>query len=221
VGSAGKATSGISTPTLATLDVEQLEGTKQRILNAAVACLEQYGESGVRLRDIKERVGVHTGSIYHFFGSRDGLIAAAHAERYERSLTAVGSFPLLLDNSNSAAEFRAGVEMIFDVISSPDGVARRQQRLAAIAGLVDRPLLRTLLQAKHQAAEVEIQTIFEEAQRRGFIPESQNLRGVGGWYLGMLIGRVSLEEGLSNSSVAEWNDISRRTVLFLLFGECS
>jgi AcrR family transcriptional regulator len=221
VGSVGKATSRISTTTLATLDVEQLEGTKQRILNAAVACLEQYGESGVRLRDIKERVGVHTGSIYHFFGSRDGLIAAAHAKRYERSLTAVGSFPLLLDNSNSAAEFRAGVEMIFDVISPPDGVARRQQRLAAIAGLVDRPLLRTLLQAKHQAAEVEIQTIFEEAQRRGFIPESQNLLGVGAWYLGMLIGRVSLEEGLSHSSVAEWNDISRRTVLFLLFGESS
>ena len=221
MGSVGKATSRISTTTLATLDVEQLEGTKQRILNAAVACLEQYGESGVRLRDIKERVGVHTGSIYHFFGSRDGLIAAAHAKRYERSLTAVGSFPLLLDNSNSAAEFRAGVEMIFDVISPPDGVARRQQRLAAIAGLVDRPLLRTLLQAKHQAAEVEIQTIFEEAQRRGFIPESQNLLGVGAWYLGMLIGRVSLEEGLSHSSVAEWNDISRRTVLFLLFGESS
>lgn len=216
---AREVTAGTELARIPAPQVDQPEGTKQRILNAAVECLEQYGESGVRLRDIKERVGVHTGSIYHFFGSRDGLIAAAHAERYERSLTAVGSFSLLLESSNAAVEFRAGVEMIFDVISSPDGVARRQQRLAAIAGLVDRPLLRALLKEKHLTSEAEIQSVFEEAQRRGFIPESQDLRGVSGWYLGLLVGRVSLEEGLSNSTVAEWNDISRRTLLFLLFGE--
>ena len=201
--------------------LKEEEGTRKRILNAAVDCLEQYGESGVRLREIKDRVSVHTGSIYHFFESRDGLIAAAHAERYRRSLTAIGSFNLLLENSHTAAEFRAGVEMIFEVISSPDGVMRRQQRLSAIAGLVDRPLLRSLLQESHQSSENEIQQVFEEAQRRGFIPEHQMLSGFSGWYLGLLVGRVTLEEGLSNASVEEWNDFSRRSLLFLLFGECS
>ena len=57
------------------------------MLEVAIAAIDEKGESGVRVNDIATEVGVAITSLYHYFGSRDGLVVAAQTERYLRSLS--------------------------------------------------------------------------------------------------------------------------------------
>ena len=61
---------------------------EQALLDAAVTCLEQSGWDGAQVPDILEIAHASKSPPYHYFGSREGLLAAAAAERYRLSLVA-------------------------------------------------------------------------------------------------------------------------------------
>lgn len=49
---------------------------RQEILNAALACAAQAGVEAVSIDGVRARCGASVGSIYHHFGSREGIVAA-------------------------------------------------------------------------------------------------------------------------------------------------
>ena len=61
---------------------------EQALLDAAVTCLEQSGWDGAQVPDILEIAHASKSSLYHYFGSREGLLAAA-ALPASQSLTPV------------------------------------------------------------------------------------------------------------------------------------
>ena len=58
--------------------------TQQAIVDQAIEIIEEHGEVALRVQDLAERTGASISSIYYFFTDREGLIAAAQAERYSR-----------------------------------------------------------------------------------------------------------------------------------------
>lgn len=68
---------------------ERSEATRAALLDAAIACLTEYGYSGTTTLRVAERAGVSRGAHLHHFGTRTGLIGAAvreQAERFARDL---------------------------------------------------------------------------------------------------------------------------------------
>jgi AcrR family transcriptional regulator len=66
-------------------------GSRQRALDAALALFEARGVANTTIEEVRDRSGVSIGSLYHHFGSRDGLVAALFDElllRYRRHLMA-------------------------------------------------------------------------------------------------------------------------------------
>jgi AcrR family transcriptional regulator len=61
------------------------EATRQRVLDAALAVYRAHGHDGFNVHAIVAESGVSMGSIYHHFGSMDGLAAALYA----RSMSAL------------------------------------------------------------------------------------------------------------------------------------
>jgi AcrR family transcriptional regulator len=55
------------------------EATRQRVLDAALRVYAKHGHDGFNVHAIVARSGVSLGSIYHHFGSMDGLAAALYA----------------------------------------------------------------------------------------------------------------------------------------------
>ncbi len=53
--------------------------TRARILAAALACFSRHGLQGSTIEMIREAAGASIGSIYHFFGDREGIAAALYA----------------------------------------------------------------------------------------------------------------------------------------------
>lgn len=80
-------------------------------MDAALAHLEDQGVlGGLNLREIADRVGVTPANIYHYFGSRRGLLRAALHREMGRLTGAIGEA--------SAMELTAQRLAMFDAITS-------------------------------------------------------------------------------------------------------
>jgi AcrR family transcriptional regulator len=68
---------------------ERSRRTEQRILQASIDMLSEFGEAGITMSAVSERAGVSVGSIYRRFGSRAELLIAmsdAFAQGFSREL---------------------------------------------------------------------------------------------------------------------------------------
>ena len=64
--------------------------SRQRALAAALALFDAHGVAGTTIEQVRDRAGISIGSLYHHFGSRDGLVAALYDDllaRYRAAIT--------------------------------------------------------------------------------------------------------------------------------------
>jgi AcrR family transcriptional regulator len=97
---------------------ERRAGTRAALLDAALACLVEYGYEGTTTGRVCERAGLSRGAHLHHFRTRQALVAAALEELAMRRLD----------------------EIRGEVASLPDGDARVEQALDAIWGWFTGPL---------------------------------------------------------------------------------
>ena len=67
------------------------EATRQRVLDAALSVYRAHGHDGFNVHAIVAESGVSLGSIYHHFGSMDGLAAALYARSMRALLDRVAA----------------------------------------------------------------------------------------------------------------------------------
>jgi AcrR family transcriptional regulator len=80
--------------------VAAVAGRREAILDAARACFEEHGYAATTIELIAARSGASNGSIYHHFGSKDGILAALYSSAlasYQEELLA-----LLRDHAEDA-----------------------------------------------------------------------------------------------------------------------
>lgn len=65
---------------------EQGDDTKQRVMDAAIAVFAKSGWSGFTIHAVAKKSRVSLGSLYHHFGSMDGIAAAAWSRALTRLL---------------------------------------------------------------------------------------------------------------------------------------
>jgi len=60
--------------------------TRQRILEAAISELGERGSVGFRVKSVAKRAGVSVSLLYHYFGTRSGLLGSAAASAFRSSV---------------------------------------------------------------------------------------------------------------------------------------
>jgi AcrR family transcriptional regulator len=98
--------------------------TRERLMDAALDYIAENGVlGGLNLREIAERVGVTPANIYHYFGSRRGLLRAAlnrESRRLAVPLEAMAGIPFeerrlrMFDQITSRPELRLGALLVLD-----------------------------------------------------------------------------------------------------------
>jgi AcrR family transcriptional regulator len=136
------------------------------VLEVTRGLIDAHGEQGVRLDEVQRRSGVSSGSIYHHFGDRDGLIAAAQVDRFDRAVRddARG----LVDNLYGAAT-RGDPEVYLDEVRKqsatvvvPERSAIRWARVTALASAWHRP---DLMAALGESFSGLVETLFDGARQ--------------------------------------------------------
>lgn len=107
---------------------------RRDILNAALACAADDGVDAVSIDGIRARCGASVGSIYHHFGSREGVVAALYLDLFHNQSRSV---QVQLD---AATDAQGGVHALvwgyLDWVAAQPAQARFlfQARGAVVAG---------------------------------------------------------------------------------------
>ena len=115
------------------------EATKRALLDAALADMEATGEASIRITKVLQESGITNGSLYHHFGSREGLVQAAIAERFLGSVTkGLAVFTRRVAEVGSTEELFEVFREELVRIGSPDVQAQRVHRMTALAAALPR-----------------------------------------------------------------------------------
>jgi AcrR family transcriptional regulator len=81
--------------------------TKTRVLDAARAVLMEHGISELTMKDLQDRSGVSNGSIFHHFGSKDGVLEELFVAERRTYLGAIGT-AIVVHEGDPCEAFGAG-----------------------------------------------------------------------------------------------------------------
>ncbi|HEY7932089.1 MAG TPA: TetR/AcrR family transcriptional regulator [Acidimicrobiales bacterium] len=185
------------------------------VLDAVSERLMTSDESLLRIPEICEATGVNYGSVYHHFGSREGVIDAAYhlmfsrlvAEDFERVTN-------VMSKATSYEEYVFGmIPLIASVSSGVERRARRALRARIVAAATTRVELHALI-ARSQAENTKTLTqLVTFGQERGWLRQDVDARFVAVLLQILLFGRVLDDVSLTPMSDDLWE--RNASVLFV------
>jgi AcrR family transcriptional regulator len=191
--------------------------TRERLLEAAIEVIERQGESAVKVRDIAAKADVTEPSIYHYFGSRNGLIEEAQALRFgQGQLLLLEQFTEQLALCRTRTEFLNLVRRSFEAMFDPSASARRFTRINVLGSAETRPELALRLAAQQRETNRMVGDALRSAQARGFMRSNVDCDILAAWILGMVTGRLFIEIDPELTDSQEWNSLAIDTVLAAL-----
>ena len=194
-------------------------GTRERMLQMAIEAIERGGEASVRVREVSDATGVSFASLYHFFGSREGLVEEALAEIYVRS---VRNFTVAISariaKCDDLESFRTAIREIslaaYDLSRSP----LRFTRLSVLGGVAGRPQLAARVAAAQRSANEALAEAVRGPQERGWIHPKLDLVTFAAWMTGLTLGRAIIELDTSTTDGSAWNEMSVAALLAVSTG---
>lgn len=193
---------------------DEAADTPTRLIEAAVAMIDEGGEGSIRLRDIASIAGVTLPSIYHFFGSRDGLIEEAQAARYLRSQIGITQeFADSIFSCRSRRSFTAIVRRFLTVALDSRRTALRSVRIEVLGSAQARPALAARLAIEQRAANEALAVPLRHAQRRGWMRPDVDANTLSAWVIATVTGRLFVETDPSFDDLAAWDTLTIEAVL--------
>jgi AcrR family transcriptional regulator len=179
---------------MATGDSTEAERLDRRelLLRATVRHLETGNAASLRVGSIAEEAGVAVGLINHYFGSRDGLIAAAQQARIagatERDIA--GSREVLAGAENLDA-LMEGIQKVARHTIDRRRADVRLSRFSAIATAHGRPEARGAIGGTLSELIDAMAGLIADAQQRGIVKSGRSPRGLAtfiqAYSLGLLV----------------------------------
>lgn len=192
---------------------------RDRILELAIAVIDEHGEQGIRTNQLAAEAGTTPPTLYHYFASREGLIEEAQAERFLRSLrTDIEIFVAQLARAKTQGELITSIKDLFFRRDSDERIAVRWKRLNAIGSAFARESLALRIADEHNQSVTKVALALMPFQRQGFIRQDIDLRAVIAWYNGAVLGKNLVNMVGSDIDVDQWERTMNEAVLFILFG---
>jgi AcrR family transcriptional regulator len=167
--------------------------------------LKEHGEQGLRITDLVKTTGCSTGSLYHYFGSRDGIIEAARAYQYAQAVPAYGSE--IVEMTTSATTAKEFTDLLVNVIRDVQSADRAPDRLGQaefLGSAVARPDLFDALKALQTSTFSESEEVARILIERGWVREGISPRALAMFSLAVGFGRIVGDLDLEPVDPEEW-----------------
>lgn len=189
--------------------------SRDRLLDATIEIIDAEGEVGVRVERVAVSAGVTKPSIYHFFRDREGLLVAAQAERYRRSMgpsvALLQDFSILL-SCNSQSDFVELIQRGLDDALSPAGAQRRLLRSQVLGSAVTRPELHEAIQAVQRQMVSGLTSMLTYGQRLGWVSTRLPATGLAEWWFGVIQGRHLVESYGDEASIQQFDSVMLHSI---------
>ena len=195
----------------------EINNTRERLLKAAAATIDKGGEGAVRIRDLTKSCDITAPSIYHFFGSREGLIDAAQAYRFSRGQRQLSdAFASAIHTCKSKTQFVELAHRFLETIFAPDRRVIRNSRLNVLGNAVNRPALSKELALVQDESNKVVGESLGYAQTKGWVRDDFNTEMFAAWLNGMVNSRRLIEMNGTHPLGDEWDEIAKRSICMTL-----
>ena len=190
----------------------------QAVLDAVGERLIKADESLIRIPEICESTGVNYGSVYHHFGSREGVIDAAYHQMFTKLADEdIAILHAVSVGSQTLEEYLVAMQgLIGTFASSDERRARRALRARIVAASMMRPDLRKLIGETQVRITDELQGIIEIGQQRGWLNRDISAHSLAVMIQILLIGRTLDDVSTSPMDRVEWETMMATLLGFLI-----
>ena len=150
-----------------------------RILEAAIAVIEDGGEVAIRVHDIAASCGVTGPILYRAFGSREGLIEAARALQFRGRMEAdIAAIDEAVERSSRPREFVEELVGIMQAALSPARRRNRWTRVDVVGCARARPKLAAALGAEQSRIVGLAADAFRKARDKGLLRPDADVESI-------------------------------------------
>ncbi len=185
--------------------------SRDRILAVAIETLSEGGAASLRVNDLAKQVGVAVTSIYHYFGSREGLVAAAHTERFRAlSILDFANIRREIDRCKSLLEFREYIDSALErLIDAPANHHARLVRMETYAAAFKDPAIADMLARDAELQADRMFALLEPLKERGWIKADTDSRAFGVFLNSVLTGHLFVEIGSPAVDEHSWRAMAK------------
>jgi AcrR family transcriptional regulator len=161
------------------------------LLEATINLIDAGGEQAVKVEPLAASLGMSVTMMYRYFGSRQGMVDAAQAERWARSLHGtVGASAGLVAGARSAAEFRKRINQVAVTCLGRQHVGNMLRQANVVGSAYGRAeLMSHVVQTTHNCNR-ELVTVINDAKERGWVVPDADAETIVSWLCSVTFGRV-------------------------------
>lgn len=209
---------------MTTTETSSAEQRQAKLLDSAIAAIEEGGEAGLRVQEVAREAGLSVSAIYHRFGSRQGLVEAAQERRFistwsdmvRRDLTGL---EMIITTAKDQDQLRSMLSKMGDSVAGAERAPGRVKRMTIIGSAVTQPGLRQIIADFYRDYGAATAKLHLQAMQEGLFRADFNPALVGAWLHAQLFGRVTGDIGHPLVSEGPTNSIRRKAIRWLYFGE--
>jgi len=166
-------------------------------------------ETLIRIPEICEDTGVNYGSVYHHFGSREGLIEAAYLYLFEQTARLdVDKMVTVSKSARSKDEFFRGLRQVLRAsVADPGREKRRQMRVRILAAALTRPELREVIAGIQDGVTHDLTEMVTIGQQRGWFRDNFDARAIAVMFQVVVIGRVLDDVSSTPLTEDQWGPV--------------
>lgn len=131
---------------------------RQQILDAAAACFIREGFHGASIIRIAKEAGMSAGNLYHFFESKEAIIAALVQRRLDRSLD------LFVQIEGAEDLFQAMMERVETSLEEQTNLDHAAQELEILAEAARNPAVAMIVHAADTALRQRLAGIYRASR---------------------------------------------------------
>jgi AcrR family transcriptional regulator len=183
--------------------------TIAKLLEVTISELDRVGLARIDIESLLRKSKISKGSLYHHFGSKNGLLAAAEAQQFMKYLKREGeTFRKLIEDCKSKQKFIDLVAAVMKITRLEANVDFRKKRVRAIAmSFNDENLAQVLKNAQIEVTQY-LAGSFQIAKDRGWVKPDTDLMALSYWIQGVFIGHIMLDITEQTEHEDAWGQVA-------------
>jgi AcrR family transcriptional regulator len=183
--------------------------TIAKLLEVTISELDRVGLAEIDIESLLRKSKISKGSLYHHFGSKNGLLAAAEAQQFMKYLKREGeTFRKLIEDCKSKQKFIDLVAAVMKITRLEANVDFRKKRVRAIAmSFNDENLAQVLKNAQIEVTQY-LAGSFQIAKDRGWVKPDTDLMALSYWIQGVFIGHIMLDITEQTEHEDAWGQVA-------------
>ena len=187
----------------------QGRATIEKLLEVTISELDRVGLAEIDIDSLLRKSKISKGSLYHHFGSKNGLLAAAEAQQFMKYLKREGeTFRRLIEECKTKQKFVELVAGVMKITRLESNLDFRKKRVRAIAmSFNDETLAQVLKNAQIEVTQY-LAGSFQIAKDRGWVKPDTDLTALSYWIQGVFIGHIMLDITEQTEHEEAWSEVA-------------